>query len=362
MTAIAYTPSTAVPSPLGEGMVPANFPKYRAGIAAVRTGAADCKMLHVGDSITWGSLGGGNPPGPAGSSYPSRLQAMLNSYEAPAAIGMSIIEIGNSDTRWVKAANWVQNFFGFAGQCAFQSGVSAGALTYSPGVNSDTIDIYYVRGPGFGTFGFSLDGGADALVDTNGASSIQRLTVGPFGTALHTHTIRNITIAGVAIIGMEAYLSTARSIRVGNAGAPGTKLSNYVDATGVSTTQAVASITAYAPHLTVLMTGTNDIVAGTPVATFASQLATFCALMRAIGSDLVLVSAVQPQTGGGAGYVAAMQAAARQNNAGYVDVYNRWTPVATYVGAGFYADVNHPSALGYADVAQAIFQALTLVT
>ena len=58
-------------------------------------------------------------------------------------------------------------------------------------------------------------------------------------------------------------------------------------------------------------------------------------------------------------YAAALPGLAQINNSGYLDGFDRWVSWTISNALGFYANNEHPSGLGCADIAQAVFLVLS---
>lgn len=125
--------------------------KLRKALGQVRAGVGDCKILCIGDSITWGAQGGTYDPL---KSWPQQLAKQLNQFLAPAYAGFAVAAStisgsgGTTTTapRWSAGAGWILSPQGFGTASTWQAPTTtATSLVYTPGVECDLFDVYYVR-------------------------------------------------------------------------------------------------------------------------------------------------------------------------------------------------------------------------
>jgi len=329
------------------------------GMAAMRAGGPDCRALWVGDSTPKGattSTAGTVPDFKAGA---ARVGALFGG-----AIGLTNGPYnGSVDTRW-SAAGWTTSEWGAKG---YESG-SAGPLTYTPGDGEtfDRFDIYYIQGPG---------GGSASAVATGGSAVVTSLLAGSYSiikaTALCAVAAVNnavtITRTGqVWILGIEPWLSTRPRLRVGNIGIYGATANSWVAAGAQPTLNRLAMITAYAPHLTVIMLGLNDAAASVTPAAFYTDLLTLAQTAVAAGSSVILMPPMPP--GGAApgllypgvqSYLSAYAAVATAVGGLLINTWQRHG--GTYRSTLLSADGYHPNDLGHADFAAAVYEQLGLL-
>jgi lysophospholipase L1-like esterase len=355
---------------------PTTTQKWRQALGRVRSGTGSAKLLCAGDSTTWGARSGASNS-PQNGSYPAFLANLFNSYYAPSAIGLAVANPatgasgGLVDTRWGVGSGWTYgSAYGFGKDAAFNSGSATTALTFTPGVNCDSFDIYFLQSATVGKFYASIDGGASTLVTTTTGGTLAIGKVNIPASAAGTAHVLSITPASSAdrcyISAAEARLSTAKQIYVGNAGVCGSTSVDWADATGYN---ALGAIKTYAPDLTLLMLGIND--SQTTVNTSPAQWQTnMQAVIGAaqVSGDVIVMSVVPSQVGYNAyqasvelQYKALTQAMAVSTGCGYIDINSRFVDYVTANAAGWMADGVHPTAPGYADLAGAVFTALRTI-
>lgn len=359
-------PGPATPL-LQSATTPATMPRFRKAVAKVRNGAADAKLLCVGDSTTSGVGSTGSTL--TAHSYPSQLASLLNSYFAPAAIGLGVGPTGlgsNPDGRWVLGTGWTYGQFGFGGgSCVYCSASPAGSAVFTPGVLADRYDVYYYYVASAGTVTFTATGGSATPVSFNGAGTavVQKVTLSA-GSASASNTI-TMTEAGPGtayILGIEPWLSTKNQIRVANAGVGGSSTNSWttVPATNLD---GVAAIKAYAPDLTVISLGINDATNSVSQATYQANLSKIVSA-AALTGDVILMS--MPPSAANAPYVtyepqyiAVKEALASQYSGAYLDLTARFESFSAANTLGLMSDSYHPNDLGYWDIAQGLFKLIT---
>lgn len=347
---------------------PVLYPHARKAAANVTAGLSPMKILVVGDSTAFGSNAAGNPVGPGGASWPSRLATALNSY-FPTDIGLSTPPPGNNDTRWISAAGWTFDSLGFGfAQLGYWSGaVAASNVTYTPGTSCDTADIYYLTAPGFGTFNVKSELTGNTAVNTNAALGIGKVTV-PLGSIASNHvlTFGTISVASVYIYGVDVYLTATPKIRVGNAGIPGTTALLWADSGGSFNYISRGMLRAYAPDLTLMaLGGINDGNTGVPFNTYQASIQALVSDAQLSG-DVLYVTAI-PSLPAAAGALALEQQAtswlkSQESVISVSDVFGRWFPNQSMLNnLGYYSDNFHGTTFSYADVMAPILQTLLAI-
>jgi lysophospholipase L1-like esterase len=182
------------------------------------------------------------------------------------------------------------------------------------------------------------------------------------GSAATTNAVTITTTSDVGsrrIVGVEAYHSTQRRIRVGNAGVGGSSSIGWANTSNAW--KSVNCIAAYAPDLTIIDLGLNDMPApNVAPATFKANMITIINACRLSG-DVILMVPPPPQIGGAsnltAGYAALIPTypeLATAQQTGLVDIASRWGSYDALNPLGYYSDTLHPSRIGYGDMAQAV--------
>lgn len=364
---------TGVPTVNGQQIAPAAtpYPYWRKKLAQVRAGTSDAKLLCLGDSTTYGYVAPpNNVPTPAIESYPSDLATMLRSYFAPAYVGLGIPkqQSGTSvDGRWSYGTGWAAapgDGIGWAGQEVVKAAASSGNLVYTPGPSAgpcDIFDVYYVANGATPPFTIQATGGSVVTVTPGAQNGIFKATC-TAGSAVDTNAVTIVTTAAAGsrrIVGVESYHSATRRIRVGNVGVGGSSSVGWASTSNAY--KSLACIAAYAPDLTIIDLGLNDMPApNTSPSTFVANLTAIIDACRLSG-DVILMVPPPPQIGGSSnltdGYAALIPTyapLATSKATGLIDIASRWGSYAALNPLGYYSDTLHPSRIGYGDMAQAV--------
>lgn len=347
---------------------PTNMRHWRKSVANVIAGVADAKIACIGDSTTYGagSTGSGTNNFRAGS-WPTRLAALLSAIGIPAVQGSgnwngSINPVSNGDPRWSLGAGWTQNGTATLGGPLIMNTTTTNVLSFTPGVQFDTIKIWYLQLSGLGTFSVSVDGGASlASVNCSGTTVFTSATVSCPNTSARIDITPTTLGNGFYIALVAVSLSTTKKVLIDNFGWYGQPISAFTGNTAVFSP--IPALTAYAPDLTIICHTINDCVAGTAIATYTASHQSVINAAKAGGGDVMLMcgapSGNTQYPANGAAYVNALKALAISNDIPLIDIDNRWTSYAASNPHGMYYDVLHPSAVGYIDIARAVAQAVT---
>lgn len=339
--------------------------KARAGYAGYKAGLADFKVMCIGDSTTYGYNAGITANLCVAQSWPKQLAAILRvrgdivaedavfasggaasaaTYDARITFsGTPPTQIGTAKT----CGGWMFNW------------TATGAMAFTPARNIDTFVVYYLRRPTAGTFNLNIDGGSNTLVTaTNGSFALgsQTMSAGSVGA----HTLNLAWASGdILVIGVDAYDSTVKQIKLWGAGFYGSTSSDWI---GTSNFWDPARIIrdAFQPHLIFVDLLINDWRGGV---TDATSLSNMRALLDAliVNSDVVLVTP-HPEVGVGtysqavqAAKIAIIQALGVQYKLPVIDGYGQWVDTdgtgTIQNGLGMYSDTIHLSKKGYADKA-----------
>lgn len=356
-------------------------PKWKSAVTAVKAGTASAKVLCIGDSTTYGTAAS-MPEGWMGqNSWPSVMAKYLDRHVVPAERGLAIPPSDGSsvpertvDSRWTLGADWSRATtagLGLGGKNSVYMGVPGS--TYldfkDPYIVADRFDIYYLRisTSTWGTFRAVVGGGGTPVdVNTAGAasSSVEMVTItAPTRAANQLMRIRNSGASGnVYIIGVEAWDSTRRHVRVANAGSSGstssgwlTPHSSFADAWNV-----FGFLKAYKPDLTIIDLGINDANPDSPlaVATFLANVKRIADAAAAEGSA-VLFKTMIPSGGDRntreAQYVAALKGLSPRR--AILDLFTHYSYERNY-DRGWMNDSAHGNDSMYADVGNVVSEFL----
>ena len=349
-------------------VTPANFRKWRRALARSRTGAAVARVLCAGDSTTFG-VGSGLTYVPDGG-YAAELVKLLAASGRPATQGLAIPQSSYSgspnNARWSLGTGWVANMNGFANHAAYQGTAAvADSMTYTPGYNCDTFDVYYLKTTTTSTVDVRVNSEAvTTLATNNSVRAVGKATITVTAGAGTGHVLKfgPTAVSSVWIVGVDAYLAAERKIRVGNAGVNGSNTADW--ATDALLFNSTYCIQAYQPDLTIISLGINDSQQGVSVAAWTANVAKVVDAAKVTG-DVLLMSVFPSDAVGNpateALYRDAAKALAVSKSVGFLDLFSRFGSFAAANADGMMFDPLHPTRLGYADAAGAVHAAITSV-
>jgi lysophospholipase L1-like esterase len=341
--------------------------RWRKAIANVRNGSGRARLALVGDSTTAGSgsvaTGSNNA---VAKSYPSFLANILNSYHFPAiatsAWGRNLWPA--TDPR-VAAPNWIQSSNMLNGN-SIRANAILDPLSFNPGVPWDTAEVWYADLNGCGTFTINVDGGAVlATISPNGAGAIKKAQI----TRALGNGVLNVARTGAGgqlyIAGMVTYDSTSPKVDVFNLGWSGSIVSDWTTTSTSYVSLATPpseNLKTVAPDLTVICLTINDSGFGTDVNLYKANLQTLVSAALTTG-DVVMMSGVPSEASTASvstqeKYINAALEVALNNNLPFINLTQRWGSYAISNALGLYTDLQHPLAIGYADVANAVASVL----
>lgn len=350
-----------------------NLKKWRKAMAGVRSGSSIARLACIGDSNTAGrgtGTGAEQLTGARLKSYPAYLAAALgfpahvNSFFGKA--GVTNPATAAYDPRLTLPAAWAGSNLATLGGAIYANSTDTNSLAFAPMGNIDTIDVYYLKNGGLGTFTVDVDGGAAlATVNANVAGgAIVRQTV---TTTLGPHTINIKRVSGTCYIaGVDAYDSTAKKVSILNMGWSGARASNWVDP--VNAYLGIGGLSGVAPDLSIICFGLNEATGeigtvGGPGADYEAKMQTIIAEAAKTG-DVILMVPQRPGTGFNQtarfdSIRNSIYALADGNDCPVIDISSRIRH-DTDDALGIYYDEGHPNALGYADIAQLVAKALMI--
>lgn len=282
---------------------------WGAGVAAVRAGTRDAKILVVGDSTAAGIGGSTEGTFPQIKSWPAWLAALLDDLSLPAANGLAIPKSSSgampSDNRWTAPDGaWIQQNLpvGFGNKSTnwHKSTPGAQRLRFNdPRILADRFDVYYAVNTttSYGTFTATATGGTGvvAVTGSQAARSVKTVTISAAAasTSNFVEILNTGTGGGVYILGIEPWLSTRKVVRIGNAGVSGSNSGDWVkyhDDSPVNAWNGVEAIKAYDADLTIIDLGINDAdpTILTPPATFRARVQQLVDAATSVGSSVIL--------------------------------------------------------------------------
>lgn len=349
-------------------IVPARFVAWRKAMANVLAGTGNARCLLVGDSTTLGT----GAPDPRLNSYPGQLSFELITTEGPVAYSLGIPQqASGSDGRWTAASGWQFRYGNLAigwGGAGYYSGPAGftGSLSYTPNVYADTFVVYFLKDTNNPTVPVTIDGVAQAPLNTQSATKGWGKQTYTVANGLHTITFGSPSASGggAFITGVESYTASERRIHMANAGVGGATAQDWVSTAVAAEFNGAAGIKAYAPDLSIIMLGINDANQAMSVATWQAAMTTLINAAKESGS--VIIMSVIPGTSGNplrSQYRDAAESLAESTGCGFIDIFSRQGTYEKNLAAGFAADeIGHLTTAGYGDVASAVHEALAVAS
>lgn len=355
------------------------LPHFRAKLGATKAPVpgtqSNTRILCIGDSITEGAYSdsaawssGSNWPALA---WPNQLAKMFQASGVNASgncfSGYSSTSPAIPDQR-ISSTMLQSMAFSLGGN--FFYATSSQTFSFTPTAPVDTFVVWYITTTSAATFAYDINSVFQGTQSQTASNNLTSLTISaPLG--INTLTLSKASGTGdVYFVGIDSYNSQQSNVLINNAGWNGATTTDWVNDVDppYSTLPAIGK---YAPDLSIIMLGINDMlpVSGPiAVATTIANLQTIIIEAQASG-DVVLatyppavVASTVPlatqQT-----YISAIQALATTNNIPLVDIFSRWVsyeysnPLGLY-WTGTYPANLHPVGQGHADIAQAIFNVI----
>jgi lysophospholipase L1-like esterase len=353
--------------------------KWRAALANVQCGGGNAKVAFIGDSTDQGQYASGviytgNRTLATSDAFARRLQGIgiPANVASQTGGGNTITTTANFtlyDPRTTFAGSgWTLPAITTAGGTAFYNASTTDLFNFTPtdtaggALSFDRIDVTYLKQSTYANFTVAVDGGAAAYTSTQaGSGAMDTVTV---SVAAGTHTVNIQKTAGdiakgFYLIGIKCYSSTLKQVHVLNFGAGG-----YTSANAASTAVYFSTLPAiqhFAPHLSIINIGLNDMAGAVSVATYKANIQAIITACAATGS--VVLRTPNPAQVGFSGTAAGVEVAynsalydlASENNLVIIDNWQRQIDWTAMVANGMIVDPVHPNKLGYQDVANAIY-------
>jgi lysophospholipase L1-like esterase len=343
-----------------------SFLNWRAGRANAFNGVSNSRIMCLGDSTTvgTGSVTGGVGAGIKLLSYPTLLAKILTANGYPASVESVFGDFGygqaNSavyDSRIVWGDFSPQSVRGPGGQSFGALVTSTNPMTFTPNVQTDTLDVYFATNAGLGGFSVSADAGGATNYSTSAAAGYGKITFSSGSLASHVYKIKAIDNNHLFIVGMVAYNSAVKQVSILNMGYGG---SLAVENSSNLWQSLSAVVAAYAPSLVIIDIGINDALSGTALSTFQTQVQTQISAAVNNNADVLLVIPIPTNPASiaasvTAGYQGVIRGLAQSNNVPLLDMASRIGAYAPALAKGFYySDGVHGTGLMYQDLAAKI--------
>ncbi|MBI1682365.1 SGNH/GDSL hydrolase family protein [Caulobacter hibisci] len=348
---------------------------WRSALTAMQAGTKDPIVMAIGESVVagYGALSTTFTANDRTASWPTRLAERLTAYGYPARWD-AICGDNNCLTNYPQYNNMV-----VAGATWFNE-TSTKTAGCRPFFNNDTAtftatlpdcdrcDVVYLTASAAGQVSASVDGGAATVIDTAGANGLAKTTLNLGAVGSHSIALTRNGVGGsVKILALIPYKTTARQIRVINAGWSQSTVADWNDQTSPATSPTV-STTYLQPDLTIIGIQINDEKVPTSEAAFKAGYQAMINAGKATGGSVILCiengiaigSAPQATQDLYVGYINALAAA--NGNLPVVDFRAALNPIkgagpvthAVADAAGFMRDTLHPNSSGYHPMGSAV--------
>jgi lysophospholipase L1-like esterase len=230
-------------------------------------------------------------------------------------------------------------------------------LSFRLGVVADTVDIYDRPRADGATMEVTVQNRVARTV-APASGSFRRTTVTfprePSPEITIRVTSQEPTLGPLHLLGMDAYDSTTPEVAVWNMGAAGFRTVEWLGAG--------ETLAAYDPDLTLINLGINDLGQALPVETYRRNMRTIVLAAKAAGDVVLIVpNQVNPSyfpLGRQQDYEAALRDLAAELGVVLFSVPAAIGEFSQAQASGFMADDTHPSAAGYARIADALAELL----
>lgn len=351
------------------------LPKWSKARDALRAGGtSNPRIAFVGDSKTRGAGVGTNNSlnqgltGAATKAKHFRLAQLLNQAGIPA---QAETWFGSGGTGTIPDAvaydPRLSGFSGWSGGAAsLGGGIFSGGVTnpgqFTPGVAVDRVSLFFRNGSDRPPF--SIAKGSETVnVTSDGVARITRFEAAFTSRDTNPVVVTRTSGNSLQLIGLVAWDSSKPAVEIANFGVFGCLSAYQANATDVwSPANALA---VYAPHLTVVKLGTNDLNQSVPLATYLANITTIVQKAQLSGDVIVCWPAVAgtSPTGGNdtvrATWKAALKALAVRLDCVFADEEALFGGRLGAQTNGWFADALHENAAGYFCEANALVRLLT---
>ena len=341
-----------------------NLPNWRDALAAQQRGASNAIIGCLGNSTVAGQGAAGNElaSNAKSLSWPTQLANLIpggswssvwgdNNIVASAGI------IHAFDARLSRAGWTIRNTKSNTLCGGFFHGLpSASAHSFTPTNPIDTIEIWYVRSPGYGYFTIDVDGGLPlTTVNCAGPDAfLKKAATCQLG--LHTIDLKRTAAdaSDIYLTALRAYNSAIKEVSVYNLGGCRWGSADFVaDKYPWNTLPAIAAIS---PNLVIFEAGiVNDWNDKIPLTTVTSNMTAVINRLKAVKCDVILMSGAPSESTGyyasyamQAAYVDNMKSLAYAADVPFIDVWGLWG--SSWNRPAMF-DSLHPNQVGYGLIA-----------
>ncbi len=360
------TEASATPTAVLYNFAAAQFTKWKAAAARVRSASGRGKVVCIGDSTMNGSGGGdsGAHDNKYANNWPNKTAQGLSGLGLT-AICEGIIGFGNlligqingpppAKAGFTAPSAWAVTSTTMGGQY-MQNASNATPAVYTPQINVDSFELIDLTASTAGSLNYNIDGGSDTTLVQTGSDSSRKTVIN--AGSVGSHTLNMTRVSGTAIVcGARAWDSTMPAVDFYNMGWGGSTAASWISNTRNFFPLATTTTQCADADLVMIDLTINNCVANTAEATYKANMQTIIDLAKAGGASVLLV------TGNPINPTSASQAQqdifkqyykdlAVTNSLPMVDQYALYTDYATLSGLGYMFDSLHPNKAGYANFA-----------
>jgi lysophospholipase L1-like esterase len=352
---------------------------WRSALARAKSGGAAARLALYGDSLAYGLQ---QPDPLQTNSYPGRLRTLMTNSNLFGSVREGYIWFNLNQTVSGGATICDNRIVINAGSgWGFSSGVgpgngtvmltgnTTGTADINPGYTWDTVDILYFQRAGGGSFGATIDAGTEVVQATSGANAALVKTISAGSAGTHTLHLRGAGSVSAQpwVAGVRFYTAaTTGGVEVSRSGTPGTTAYEWGNDESPLRSVPMAYDVAK-PDLVFLSCTMNDYLQNIdPLGSTTQYINQSVSRARGDHCDVVLVAEVPTGTTTGTypwdQYRQVLYNAADLYDVAVLDLTDRWGSytISNASPLSMYASTNDPSSKGYQDVAQAVFDVLTL--
>ncbi|KTT73542.1 SGNH/GDSL hydrolase family protein [Sphingomonas endophytica] len=361
------------PVPAVENATATNLLAWAAARGRVRSGTGDvARIAFVGDSKTMGAGAGTGSSGTVNAfarSRPARVAALLAAAGVPvrtdgffgtAGIG-TIADLTAYDPRRSGFSGWTGGNASLGGGAMAAGNANPGQ--FQPTVATDRCSVFFRNGSDRPAFTVAKGSESVTITPSGAVNGFLRYEVS-FSTRDTSPIV--VTRAGTAtnllLFGLMAWDSSRPGVEIANFGVFGVTSAYQADMTAAFSP--AAALASYAPHLTVVNLGTNDIAQGLAMGTWLGNLRTIVQQAKMTGSVILTWPAAggtAPALGADATraqWRAALRALAFETDCLFVDEEALLGGRAMAQASGALPDNIHEAAWAYDVQAAAIVRAI----
>ena len=330
---------------------PSNTRHLRAALGRAKSGAGAAKIGFAGDSTTAGYQATAST-----QSVPIVVRDLLSASGYP-IMGTGPV-VGNPgggpggflDSRWSFTGSWTTQ----AGNNNFlyQTTASGATATFTSDKPGTVVELRYMNNGG--AFTYAIDGGAATTVTPTGAGTLASVTVTGLANTTHTLTITTTSTSPFYLVWADVRGATS-GVLIANFGVCSSTTGDWVNGNFYFPGNMMAD---WAPDVTFLNLGINDVGGSVATSTIKANLQTLITQFKASG-DVIMVTSNPHQSLNFTALNQAKYQLAISNDIPLIDLYDRFTSYAVSNPLGLYADAAHPNGTGYADLGRCVFQAIS---